>query len=98
MITHTDLNKLGGLLTRSLDFEYDKVFVFEDELIFKFKNEDIPIQMYDKLLNEGFSLKAYYLNHEAWMCGVYENGIYDEFDLEGPLPNGLSKFVEILVT
>ena len=55
-----------------------------------------PIQAYDSLVEQGFSVRAYYYEPGMDFCGRYEDGVDEEYEASGDIPEDID--MEMCVT
>ena len=54
-----------------------------------------PMGLYEKLYALGFQVKAYYYEPGMGFCGIYENGIDEEYNTDDELPEDLDEMFAI---
>jgi hypothetical protein len=76
--TKWDIGRGDGYNTKTLK-DLDK-----NTLYFGFDSAwSPPVRAYEKLCNMGFSIRAYYYEGGCAYCGVWEDGVDEEYSIEG---------------
>ena len=78
----------------------NSVEVVDGEITVKFLSAwSPPIQAYDSMMEQGFSIKAYYFEPGCDFCGRYEDGIDDCYTAsDGNIPEDIDRMMAVSET